>query len=256
MWDHLAVPMIIAHRGDEGCAPENTLAAFSLAVKKGTDAIEYDVKLTADQQVIVIHDQTVDRTTDGSGDVSKIPLAGLREFNAGVLFPGKFNDEKIPTLDEVFETVGKLTMMNIELKNYGTPTDNLVTKVVDVIQKHGMQNKILFSSFLPTNLRKARNLLPQVPCGLLIIPGWRGILGRHYWWRGQYEAVHPGKGDTSAEFVERVHAAGKKVITWTISTEEQFHRFIPMGVDGIITGNLDLALRMREKSRKEGITRE
>ncbi len=103
MWIDLSLPVVIAHRGDKTYAPENTLAAFKLAVEKGADALEFDAKLTADGQVIVIHDRTVNRTTNGTGKLSNFTLAALRELDAGVGFSEKFRGEGIPTLDEVFE---------------------------------------------------------------------------------------------------------------------------------------------------------
>ena len=140
MWNNLHLPIVFAHRGDEAHAPENTLSAFKQAVEKGTDGIEFDVKLTADGQVVVLHDQSVDRTTNGTGNVAKLSFAALRELDAGKQFPGQFPGEKIPTLDEVFETVGKRVYMNIELKNYSTPFDLLVPKVTDIIKKHRVKN--------------------------------------------------------------------------------------------------------------------
>src|SRR5512136_2702473 len=98
MWIDAPRPIIIAHRGDKSHAPENTLAAFSLAAEEGADAIEFDVKLSADGQVIVLHDQTVDRTTNGKGNVSRLPLTALRELDAGMWFSEQYRGEKIPTL--------------------------------------------------------------------------------------------------------------------------------------------------------------
>jgi glycerophosphoryl diester phosphodiesterase len=244
MWSDLQAPFVVAHRGDEVCAPENTLSAFRQAVEKGADAVEFDVKLTADGQVVVIHDQTVDRTTNGTGNVAKFRLKALQELDAGVQFPGQFTGERIPTLEEVFETVGKHAYMNIELKNYATPFDSLVPKVAQIVKKHGMQEQVLFSSFLAINLRKARLLLPEVPQGLLVIPGWKGSWGRTFGWRGNYNALNPKKDEINASLVYRVHAAGKRVIAWTINTEAEFKRMIGLGVDGIITGDLALVLNM------------
>ena len=107
MWIDLSRPAIIAHRGDKTHAPENTMAAFKMAAENGADAIEFDVKLTADGRVIVLHDQTVNRTTNGTGRISQLPFAAVRELDAGAWFSEKFRGERIPTLDEVFETVGK-----------------------------------------------------------------------------------------------------------------------------------------------------
>ena len=244
MWTELPSPIVIAHRGDKVHAPENTLAAFKLAAEKGADAVEFDVKLTTDGQVIVLHDQTVDRTTNGTGNVAQLPLAALRDLDAGAWFSGQFRGEKIPTLDEVFETVGKRIHMNVELTNYSTPNDALVQKVVELVKKHGLESRVLFSSFLARNLRKARLLLPEVPRGLLTLSGLLGYWGRTFGWRGDYAALHPYLTDVSAGLVYRVHAAGKRLNVWTVNTEADLKRMVGLGVDGIITDDPALALRL------------
>jgi len=245
MRNNLPSPIVIAHRGDKAHAPENTLAAFRQAAEKGTDGVEFDVKLSADGEVIILHDPTVDRTTNGTGKAAKLTLAALRELDAGVQFPGQFPGEKIPTLDEVFETLGKRLYMNVELTNYSTLNDGLVMKVVELVRKHAMQERILFSSFFAGNLRRAHRLLPEVPCGLLTIPGWIGFWGRSFSWRGAgYAALHPHFRDLDAGLVERVHAAGKKVNVWTVVTEADIRGVIGLGVDGIITADLPLALHL------------
>src|SRR5512139_1857475 len=122
--ESLSQPIIFAHRGASAHAPENTLAAFELALAQQADAIELDVKLSADGRVIVIHDSTVDRTTDGHGKVKDMSLADLKALDAGSFFSSEFAGEKIPTLDEVFEAVGRRTFINIELKNHRTRGDD------------------------------------------------------------------------------------------------------------------------------------
>jgi glycerophosphoryl diester phosphodiesterase len=249
MWKDLPVPIVIAHRGDEVNAPENTLSAFNQAIEKGADAIEFDVKLTSDGKVIVIHDQTLDRTTNGTGNVSKIPLPHIKDLDAGIQFPGQFPDERIPTLDEVFETVGKRTYMNVELKNYSTPFDKLVPKVVEIIKNHAMEERVLFSSFLGLSLKTALRLLPDVPCGLLTIPGKMGAWGRAFSWRGNYYALNPHINDTDAGLVDRVHVAGKRVIAWTATSETDIKRMIGLGVDGIISSDPALVLHILGRTK-------
>jgi len=244
MWIDLPRPTVIAHRGDKTHAPENTLAAFKLAAEKGADAIEFDVKLSADGQVIVLHDQTVDRTTNGKGNVSKLPFALLRDLDAGTWFSEQFRGETIPTLEEVFETVGKRLDMNIELTNYATPSDDLVAKVVKLVKKHNVQDRTLFSSFFTRNLRKVRLFLPEVPRGLLTMPGLVGFWGRAFGWRGDYFALHPFMAEVNPGLIHRVHAAGKRIHVWTVNSTKDLKRMIHLGVDAIFTDDPMLALRM------------
>jgi glycerophosphoryl diester phosphodiesterase len=118
-------PVIFAHRGASGYAPENTLTAFNLAVQQGSDAIELDVKLTADGQIVVFHDQTLERTTSATGKIGEKTLSELKELDAGSHFDISYLNERIPTLEEVFEAVGQRTSINVELTNYASPYDRL-----------------------------------------------------------------------------------------------------------------------------------
>jgi len=244
MWTDLSRPIVIAHRGDKKHAPENTLAAFKQAAENGADAIEFDVKLTADERVIVLHDQTINRTTNGKGRISRLPYAAVRDMDAGTWFSETFRGERIPTLDEVFETVGNRLCINIELTNYATPGDNLVPKVVDSVRKHGLQDRMLFSSFFARNLRMTRLLLPEVPRGLLCKRGRLGSWGRTFGWRRDYFALHPYFTDVNPGLVYRVQAAGKRVHVWTVNPEEDLKRMIGLGIDAIITDDPELALRL------------
>jgi glycerophosphoryl diester phosphodiesterase len=244
MWIDLPGPVIIAHRGDKTHAPENTLPAFTAAAENGADAIECDVKLTADGQVIVLHDQTVNRTTNGSGKISNLPFTVVRELDAGAWFSDVFRGECIPTLDEVFEMVGKRMYINVELTNYATPGDDLVTKVVDLVKKHGLQSKMLFSSFFARNLQITRSLLPEVPRGLLCKRGMLGFWGRTFGWRGDYFAMHPFLTDVTPTLVNRVQASSKRVHAWTVNSEEDLMRMIDIGMDAIITDDPILALHL------------
>lgn len=228
-------PIIFAHRGASAFAPENTLAAFELAVKQGAPAIEFDVKLTSDRQVIIIHDLTLDRTTNGFGSVTKQPLAALRELDAGSWKSTKFCGEKIPLLDEVLEAVGKKVLTNIELTNYATPFDGLVHAVAALVKKHALQERVIFSSFYFTNLLTARQLLPSVPCGQLILKGSQGWLQRTTARFMKLEAEHPYTSDVNAEMVRRLHARGRRVHVWTVNDPADMRRLRACGVDGIFT---------------------
>lgn len=234
-------PFYFAHRGASAHAPENTLAAFELALKQGAPAIEFDVKLTADRRVVIHHDQTLDRTTDGSGPITRQPLAALRELDAGSGFSAEFRGEKIPMLEEVFESLGGKMFMNIELTNYASPFDGLVDEVVKLVKKHGLEEQVLFSSFFPTNLAHARRLLPSVPRGQLFLPGGSG------WWQRlaagfmSLEAEHPFKDDVSAAVVQRAHAKNRRLYTWTVNDPAEMKSLRALGVDAIFTDDPLLA---------------
>ena len=229
-------PLILAHRGASAHAPENTLAAYELALVQGAHGVELDAKLSADGEVVVIHDATVDRTTDGKGRVSQLTLAALRELDAGSFFSEKFNGEKIPTLAEVFEAIGDRALINVELTNYSTPRDGLADKVCELVKRFGLEEKVLFSSFLPSNLKRTRNLLPDTPRGLLALGGWIGWWARSFGFNfGDYQALHPHLNDTTPQQIARVHRLKRRIHVYTVNAAEDIRRLINWNVDGIIT---------------------
>lgn len=241
----LPSPLILCHRGAKNYAPENTLAAFTAALELGADGFELDTQLTSDGHVVVSHDTTVDRLTDGHGKLRDFSLAQLRELDAGSRYSEKFRGEKIPTLDEVFETIGKRAIINIELKNFSTPFDDLVEKVCELVRHHDLQKNIILSSFLPWNLKKAAHILPEAPRGLITIKGGWGVWGRSFGFDfGNYTAMHPNLDDVTAQTVQRVHKLKRKINVWVVNTEEDIRRLVGWGVDGIMTDDPLLAIRI------------
>lgn len=229
------IPLIIAHRGDSANAPENTLAAFRLAYKNDANGIELDVMLSADQQLVVIHDDTLDRTTNGHGQVGNMPLAALRGLDAGSWFKPEFKGEPIPLLDEVFAELGGKFLINVELKNYKTPKDKLPELVVALVKKHGLSNLVLLSSFNARNLPRAKSLAPEIRTGLLTLPGllglpMRGLLGRRF----GADDLHPYYRDVSEKMVQSRHKLGQKVNVWTVNAPDDLRRMHALGVDMII----------------------
>lgn len=243
--DHLPTPLILCHRGAKNYAPENTLPAFKTALELGADGFELDTQLTSDGHVVVFHDPKLDRLTNGHGVLSKFSLAEIRKLDVGSSFSEKFRGEKIPTLEEIFETVGKRAIINIELKNFSTPFDNLVEKVCELVRRHEMQKNVIFSSFLPWNLKKAARLLPEVPRGLITIKGKWGVWGRSFGFAfGNYDALHPNLADVTAQQVQRVHKLKRRINVWVANTEEDIRRLLGWGVDGLITDDPLLAIRI------------
>ena len=249
MLESLPRPVIFAHRGASAHAPENTLAAFELALAENADAIELDVKLSADGHVVVIHDGTTDRTTGTHARVKDRSLADLRALDSGSFFSEKFKNEKIPTLEEVFETMGKRTFINVELTNYNTPRDHLVESVCTLVKKFALQDRLVFSSFFALNLSKARRFLPEVPRGLLAFNGLLGAWARSFSFVfGKYQALHPNLKDTTPQQVQRVHRLNRRVHVWTVNEADEMRRLFNWGVDGIFTDDPALAVRVREES--------
>ena len=250
MFENFPHPIILAHRGDLAHAPENTLPSFSQAIQKGADGVELDTKLTRDGRVIVIHDSTVDRTTNGNGKVASFSLEEIRKLDAGKWFNEKFAGIKVPVLEEVFETVSRDKLINIELTNYSTPRDGLTKKVCELIKRHNNQNQIIFSSFFASNLKIAALLLPEVPRGLLAMPGLIGLWARSFGFMfGDYQALHAHISSTSREQMQRAHRLKRRVHVWTVNTPEEVKRLKEWGADGIFTDDPETALRTLGRGR-------
>ena len=243
----LPQPVVFAHRGASAHAPENTLAAFQLAVQHGAPAIELDVKMSADGQVIVMHDATVDRTTDGTGKVSQITLAEIKNLDAGASFDIEYRGEPVPTLEEVLAELPADLLINIELTNYTTPFDSLVAQVAALISRFQAEDRVMFSSFFPQNLLQMRRLLPDVPRAILAWPGKAGAITRGL--LGLWVApaiVHPYIGDTDRAFIQQAHERNRRVHVWTVNQAEDMRWLYAAGVDGLFTDDPSLAISLLE----------
>jgi glycerophosphoryl diester phosphodiesterase len=248
MLEHFPRPVVFAHRGASRHAPENTLAAFELAIHLGAPAIELDVKLTGDREVVVLHDPTLDRTTDGKGPLSAHTLAAVKQLDAGSYFSSQFRSEKVPTLREVFDAVGDRVLINVELTNYDTPGDDLVDRVAGLVRGHRMENRVLFSSFHPMNLIRARRLIPEVPLALLVLEGYVSRIPPAF--EGEpipFEALHPTKADAAEALVRKNHDQNRRVHVWTVNDAGDMRRLFGMGVDGIFTDDPALALMVLQE---------
>jgi glycerophosphoryl diester phosphodiesterase len=243
-------PLIFAHRGASADAPENTLRAFGLALEQGADALELDVTLSADGVPVVIHDDTLDRTTNGRGLVRRHRLAELKALDAGypALFGDKFAGARLPTLDEVFAAYGHQTLINVELKQDRAAGRALAPAVIGLITRHGLAERVLISSFQFSSLRQIRALEPALPIALLYAVAAGGA--RLVRWLNtdlHPEAHHPGCYTLSPEQVPWFHAQGLRVNTWTVNAPEDLRRFALAGADGLITNRPGLAVAVRNE---------
>ncbi len=229
-------PLVVGHRGASAHAPENTLAAFRLAREQGADAIELDAKRCASGDVVILHDPTLERTTDGEGGVHEWSLAELHTLNAG-------KGERIPTLDEVFEDVGRFMLVNVEVTNYTTRGDGLEEAAVSVVRRHRLEQRVLFSSFNPLSVRKLAVLAPEVPRAILYSARMPLHL-RNVWLAPfvRHEFRHPDHTLVTPELVRKLGAQNLRVNAWTINDPEEVRRVADCGVHGII-GDSPSAIR-------------
>ena len=218
-------PLIIGHRGAAADAPENTLAAFALALEQGADGVELDVQLCADGVPVIMHDDTVDRTCDGTGRVGDLTLAELHLLTIAAEHP-------IPTLDDLFATFGRRTLYNVELKALGRGGDGLAAAVARAIAAHGVAEQVIVSSFSPFTLRAAqRHLPPGVPVALL--RERRATRPAHVLLRAA--ADHPHHSLVDATLMAWARRRGRRVNAWTVDDPAEARRLLGLGVHGIIT---------------------
>jgi glycerophosphoryl diester phosphodiesterase len=237
-------PLILGHRGASQYAPENTLSAFKLAMDQGADGVELDVTLSADGVPVVIHDDSLDRTTNGHGPVRLQSLAALKRLDAG--YPGRFANqfpqERIPTLAEVFTSLSPQAIINVELKHDRSPGRELAGRVVALIHEHAMARRVLISSFQFSSLRRVKALDPRLPVGLLYSSALMGPrLARCLAGALPHEAHHPSQDHLTTERAAWYHAQGWRVNAWTVNDEGDLRRLAAAGVDGLITNRPDVA---------------
>lgn len=227
---------VVAHRGYSAIAPENTLAAFRAAIDDGADAIEFDVRLTRDGHPVIMHDATVDRTTNGRGAVAALTLAEVRELTANRRFAPRFADERVPTLDEVLALARGRAMALAELK--APDRARLPGLLAAALRRHDMARSTLVISFHAASLRAFRKLAPDVPVGRLALP-YHPPARRALEVRADAALGFFGALDRRA--VGRAHRAGLEAYAWTVNDPAALARVASLGVDGIISDDVAAA---------------
>lgn len=232
-----------AHRGFSGKYPENTMLAFEKAIAEGVDGIELDVQLTKDGEVVIIHDETIDRTTNGKGYVVEYTYEELSKFDASYIYTGKMGFNKIPTLREYFELVKDLDIVtNIELKTGINEYPGIEEKVWDMIKEFGLQDRIIISSFNHFSVMRMKKLAPEMKYGFLS-EDWIIDAGKYTHSHG-VQCYHPRFNNLIPEVIDELKSYGLEINTWTVNKEEDMRYLISHGIDAIIGNYPDLAKKI------------
>lgn len=260
VYSNFTKPMVIAHRGGN-TFPENTLLAFAYSESIGVDMIEFDLHMTKDGHLVVIHDDTVDRTTNGTGRVDSFTLNEIKQLDAACTFkdgkgsfPYRGKGVTIPTLEEVFEAFPHM-YMNIEIKDrYPASNPKIENQVWHLIQRYGMEDKVIVSSFKQEIVNKI-NLLSNgaiaTSAGVKKATTYTILQKLYLEWLyfASNDAFHiPTTSKnvdlTTKRFIESAQNLNIKVVYWTINNEHEMRRLIALGVDGIITDKPELLLEI------------
>ncbi len=224
----------IAHRGASSYAPENTFAAFDLAVEMGIGDIELDVQFTKDSHIIVIHDESLDRTTDSTGPVSELTLTQIRSLDAGSWFDERFSNERIPTLSEVFDRYKNRLRYHIEIKS--KEAQGLASRTCDVIRQYGLTDNTTIASFWKPWLIESRSYAPEIPTGWLVPRGyettWDDTIIEEAL-QERFTQICPRASLISSDLVRTLHDNGFYVRCWGVFNEELMVKVVKFGADAM-----------------------
>ena len=232
-----------AHRGFSGKYPENTMLAFQKAYEAGADGIELDVQLTKDGQVVVIHDEKVDRTTNGTGLVRDYTLEELRKLDASYIYTGEMGFNPIPTFEEYCAWVaGTDLVTNVELKTGVYPYPGIEEKVWELLQKYQLEEKVIISSFNHFSVLRMKELAPSLKYGLLE-ESWLLAPGAYVASAG-VACYHPYHGSLTADTVAEVKSHHIEINTFTVNDEDSVRRLRAFGIDIVICNFPDMVKRV------------
>ena len=246
-------PLILAHRGASAYAPENTLAAFNLAFEMGAAGIELDARLTKDGVPVVIHDGSLERTTDGHGAIHALTLEEVKRLDAGIWFDSRFRGEKVLTLVQALTAIAGRGLVNVELKSVTLQTDGIEAAVVKAIEDTHTSDRVIVSSFNPFTLYRVSILNSRLPRGLLY-SGDLPIYLRRAWLRplARPTALHPKWPLIDERYVAWARGKGYQINAWTVDDPDEMRRLVALGVDGIMTNKPDVLRRVLTGSASPG----
>jgi glycerophosphoryl diester phosphodiesterase len=227
-------PLAVAHRGDPMSKPQNTKSSFLSALAYDIDMIETDVNMTRDGHLVVIHDQIVDFTSNGKGEVAGYTLAEIRRLDFGSWMGQSFAGEHIMTLQEILDLVAERDVaLNIEIKNGPRMYEGIEEKVVATVKDRGAVDRVIVSSFDHSAIKNVKEIAPRVLCGILFSGAFIDPITPAR--LAGADGLHPEYSWVREELVSAARAAGLFVNVWTVDSEQQIRRMADIGVSGIIS---------------------
>ena len=238
-----------AHRGASGYAPENTLDAFRKAVEMGADGIELDVQMTKDGELVVIHDETIDRVSNGKGWVKNYTYEELKKFNFNKTHL-EYTKEEIPTLEQVYRLIKPTNLtINVEIKTGIVFYPGIEGRVLELTERLGMKERVIYSSFNHYTIRKIKELDPQAKTGMLYEDGMIDAVD-YACDVVKADALHPaGYNVLYPGFLDKCRERNRQLHVWTINEEKDMRMLCEAGVDALITNYPDIAKKIRDEYR-------
>jgi len=224
----LTKTIVVAHRGASAYKPENTLMSFELAVELGADMVEVDVRRSRDGHLVVFHDETVERTTDGKGFVKDLTLKQLKSLDAGL-------GSEVLTLEEALSFLKGKTGTVVEIKTLG-----IEEKVVKTLEKVGVTREAIVTSFFHPALKRIKHLCPKIQTGIIISS--RPVNPSKLAFQADADAVFPRYKYVDEDFVSELHRENLLVFPWTVDSADEVESLAKMGVDGVVTNRPDVAV--------------
>ncbi|HOW28754.1 MAG TPA: glycerophosphodiester phosphodiesterase family protein [Elusimicrobiota bacterium] len=245
-------PFVIGHRGAMGYAPENTLASYTLAWKMGVDAVECDVHLSRDGRIVVMHDETLDRTTNGTGPIQRASWKKIMRLDAGSWFHPRYRRERVLPLGRLLRWVrGKRTKaarplsLVIEIKNEKVKYRGIAEKVVRAVEKEGMTDRVILISFDHAVVRRIKQIQPRLMTGILYYKAMRDPVSHAR--RYLADALFPRRHLVTRSLLKKARQEGLVVATWTVNERSDMKKMIAAHVDGIASNYPDRLLSLLKR---------